>query len=239
MRVLPVVRRELAGYFNSPIAYIVVVSFLVFTSLWLFYLNQFFARNEASLRVYFQVIPTVFVFLIPAVTMRSWAEERRSGTLEILLTLPFREGEVVAGKFLGAASLLAIMVILTLPLPLSLARFGSFDAGQIAGEYIGVFLVGAAGLAVGLLVSSLSANQISAYIFCGLILLALTLANQLSLIFGLPSWLAGAVNWISFGSHYESFRKGILDTRDLAYFLLVIALFLFLNTRVLLQRKWS
>ncbi len=239
MRVLPVVRKELAGYFNSPIAYIVVISFLVFTSVWLFYLNQFFARNEASLRVFFQVIPTVFVFLIPAVTMRSWAEERRSGTLEILLTLPFREEEVVAGKFLGAASLLAVMVILTVPLPLSVARLGAFDAGQIAGEYIGVFLVGAGGLAVGLLVSSLCANQVSAYIFCGLILLALTLANQLSLLFTLPSWLAGVVSWVSFGSHYESFSKGILDTRDLSYFLLVIVFFLFLNTRVLVRRKWS
>ncbi len=120
MRVLPVVRKELSGYFNSPIAYTVVVAFLVFTSVWLFYLQQFFVRGEASLRIFFEVIPTVFIFLVPALTMRSWAEERKSGTLEILLTLPFRETEVVAGKFLGAAALLAVMVVLTLPLPLSL-----------------------------------------------------------------------------------------------------------------------
>ncbi len=239
MRVLPVVRKELSGYFNSPIAYTVVVAFLVFTSVWLFYLNQFFVRGEASLRIFFEVIPTVFIFLVPALTMRSWAEERKSGTLEILLTLPFRETEVVAGKFIGAVALLAVMVLLTLPLPLSLAPLGTFDAGQIAGEYIGVLLVGASGLAVGLLISSLSANQISSYIFCGLALLALTLANQVNLIVTLPAWLAGAVNWVSFGSHYDSFRKGVLDTRDIAYYLLIIVLFLFLNTRVLVRRKWS
>lgn len=239
MRVLPVVRRELSAYFNSPIAYTVMVSFLVFTSVWVFYLNQFFARGEASLRIFFQVIPTVFIFLIPALTMRSWAEERKSGTLEILLTLPFREAEVVAGKFIGAALLLAVMVLLTLPLPLTLSRLGFFDAGQIAGEYIGVLLLGASGLAVGLCISSLSANQISSYIFCGLALLALTLANQVNLVVSLPAWLAGSVSWISFGSHYESFSKGVLDTRDIAYYLLIIALFLFLNTRVLVRRKWS
>ena len=239
MRVLAVVRKELASSFNSPIAYIVVISFLVFTSVWLFYLNQFFSRNEASLRIFFQVIPTVFVFLVPALTMRSWAEERKSGTLEILLTLPFREGEVVIGKFLGAMSLVALMVALTVPLPLSLSRLGAFDAGQIFAEYLGVLLVGSAGVAAGLLISSLSANQISSFTFCGLALLALTLANQVNFIVSLPPWLASAVNWVSFGSHYESFRRGVIDTRDLAYFILVTALFLFLNTRVLVRRKWS
>jgi ABC-2 type transport system permease protein len=239
VRVLPVARKELASSFNTPIAYIVVIAFLVFTSVWLFYLNQFFSHNEASLRIFFQVIPTVFVFLIPALTMRSWAEERRSGTLEILLTLPFREGEVVMGKFLGCLALVALMIVLTVPLPLSLSRLGAFDAGQIFGQYVGVFLVGSAGVALGLFISALSSNQISSYIFCGLALLALTLANQVNFIVSLPAWLSGAVNWVSFGSHYESFSRGVLDTRDLAWFILVTALFLYLNTRVLVRRKWS
>jgi ABC-2 type transport system permease protein len=239
MRIVPVVRKELSGYFNSPIAYIVVIAFLVFTTVWVFYLNQFFSRNEASLRIFFQVIPTAFIFLVPALTMRSWAEERKSGTLEILLTLPFKEAEVVAGKFLGALTLLAIMIILTLPLPLSLSRLGFFDAGQVFGEYLGVLLVGASGLSIGLLISALSANQVSAYVLGGIALLVLTLASQLNTIMSLPAWLAAGVNWITFDSHYESFRRGILDTRDISYFLLIVVLFLYLNTRVLVRRKWS
>jgi ABC-2 type transport system permease protein len=239
MRIAPVVKKELSSYFNSPIAYIVVIAFLVFTSIWIFYLNQFFAHNEASMRLYFGIIPTVFIFLIPALTMRSWAEERKSGTLEILLTLPFREAEVVAGKFLGAVVLLLVMLILTIPLPLSLARLGEFDAGQIFGQYAGVLLVGCCGISMGLLISSLSANQISSYIFCGIALLAFTLAGQINSIMALPGWLAGAVNSLSFGFHFDSFNKGILDSRDISYYLLLIVLFLFLNTQVLIRRKWS
>ena len=149
MRVLPIASRELRSSFNSPIAYIVAAAYLVFTSVWLFFLNQFFSHNEASLRIYFSVVPTVFVFLVPALTMRSWAEERRTGTLEVLLTLPFREGELVLGKFLGAFGLLCIVVALSIPLPLTLAPLGIFDWGQVVGEYLGVLFIGAAGLAVG------------------------------------------------------------------------------------------
>ncbi len=239
MRISPVVRKELASYFNSPIAYIVVIAYLVFTSVWLFYLNQFFVHNEASLRLYFGIIPTVFVFLIPALTMRSWAEERKSGTLEILLTLPFREGEVVAGKFIGAALLVLIMMALSVPLPLSLAPLGAFDAGQIVGQYIGVFLVGCCGISVGLFISSLSANQVSSYIFCGITLLALTLAGQAGSVANLPGWLAATLSAMAFGPHYESFTKGIIDSRDVSYYVLAAALFLFLNTQVLIRRKWS
>jgi ABC-2 type transport system permease protein len=239
VKIRAVVRKELSSYFNSPIAYIVVIGFLVFTSIWLFFLNQFFARNEASLRVYFGIFPMVFIFLVPAITMRSWAEERKSGTLEILLTLPFREAEVVAGKFLGAVILLLVMLALTIPLPLSLARLGAFDAGQIVGQYAGVFLVGCCGISMGLLISSLSANQISSYLFCGIALLSFTLAGQVNSIITLPRWLAGAVNSLSFGFHFDSFNKGILDSRDVSYYLLAIALFLFLNAQVLVRRKWS
>jgi ABC-2 type transport system permease protein len=239
MRIAPVAVKELRSYFNSPIAYIVSIAFLVFTAVWFFYLNQFFARNEASLRIWFGVVPTVFIFLVPAITMRSWAEERKSGTLEVLMTLPFREFEVVLGKFAGALCLLAILMVLTLPLPLSLAPLGAFDAGQIAGEYLGVFLIGASGIAVGLLISSISTNQITSFILSGLALLFFTLINQVNAVGELPRWLSSAANWISFGAHYDSFSKGLLDSRDLLYFLLVISLALAWNTWILVRRKWK
>ena len=239
MRVLPIASRELRSSFNSPIAYIVAAAYLVFTSVWLFFLNQFFSHNEASLRIYFSVVPTVFVFLVPALTMRSWAEERRTGTLEVLLTLPFREGELVLGKFLGAFGLLCIVVALSIPLPLTLAPLGIFDWGQVVGEYLGVLFIGAAGVAVGLFISALSTNQITAFILTGVVLLAFTLVNQVNLIVTLPAWLATAVNWVSFGHHYDSFRRGVLDTRDIVFFLLAIAGFLGLNVQVLVRRKWS
>lgn len=239
MRISPITTKELRSYFNSPIAYIVAIAFLVFTAVWFFYLNQFFARGEATLRVWFGVVPTVFIFLIPAITMRSWAEERKTGTLEVLMTLPFRESEVVLGKFAAALCLLFILMALTLPLPLSLAPLGRFDAGQIVGEYLGVFLIGASGIAVGLLVSSLSTNQITAFILSGLALLFFTLINQVNTVVQLPRWLSSLANWISFGAHYDGFRKGLLDSRDLVYFLLVIGLSLALNTWILIQRKWK
>lgn len=239
MRVFPSAGRELKSAFNSPIASIVAVSYLVFTSVWLFFLNQYFTRNEASLRIYFSVIPTVFIFLVPALTMRSWAEERRTGTLEVLLTLPFSEWDLVLGKFLGVLSLLALVIVLSIPLPLSLAPLGFFDWGQVAGEYLGVFLVGASGIAVGLFVSALSTNQVTAFILTALSLVALTLVNQVNFLVTLPPWLAWLLNWVSFGHHYDSFRRGVLDTRDLAWFVLATGLFLLLNVRVLVRRKLS
>jgi ABC-2 type transport system permease protein len=239
MRVFPSAGRELKSAFNSPIAYIVAVAYLVFTSVWLFFLNQYFTRNEASLRIYFSVIPTVFIFLVPALTMRSWAEERRTGTLEVLLTLPFSEWDLVLGKFLGVLSLLALVIVLSIPLPLSLAPLGLFDWGQVAGEYLGVFLVGASGIAVGLFLSALSTNQVTAFILTALSLVALTLVNQVNFLVTLPPWLAWLLNWVSLGHHYDSFRRGVLDTRDLAWFILAVGLFLLLNVRVLVRGKLS
>jgi ABC-2 type transport system permease protein len=155
------------------------------------------------------------------------------------LTLPFRESEVVLGKFAGALCLLLLLLALTLPLPLSLAPLGAFDPGQIAGEYLGVLLIGASGIAVGLLVSSLSTNQITSFILTVLALLFFTLVHQIAAVADMPRWLSSLAAWISFGAHYDSFRKGLLDSRDLVYFLLIISLSLALNTWILVQRKWK
>jgi ABC-2 type transport system permease protein len=236
--ILPILKKELKSYFNSPIAYILVVTFLVFSSIWIFFLQTFFASNVASLRNFFSVIPIVFIIVMPALTMRSWAEEKKLGTMEVLMTLPFRESTLVIGKFLAALTLLVIMIALTLPLPLLLSQFGNFDWGEILGQYIGVALLGAAGISVGLFVSSLMANQISSFLISLFVLLALTLISQVNRVFALPPWAAEFVNFVSFGHHFSNFQRGLIDTRDLLYYGVVSALFLYLNTKTLIFRKW-
>ncbi len=237
MRVMPIVRKELRSYFNSPIAYVVTVAFLVFGSVWFLYLNQFLFQNVASLRGYFSIVPIIYVVVIPALSMRIWAEERRLGTAEILFTLPYREWELVAGKFAAAFVLLVVIALLTLPLPLTLSPLGDFQKGQIAGEYLGMLLLGAAGIAIGQFISSLVLNQITAFLCGVLALLFITLIGTVNAFMDLPAWLASTLNWISFRSHFESFDKGLLDSRDLLYFLLLTALFLYLTTKSLAWRR--
>lgn len=238
INILPIIKKEFKSYFNSPIAYIVLVAFLVFTSVWLFYLQQFFTRNVASLRIYFGIIPVVFIFLMPAITMRSWAEEKKMGTIEILLTLPFKEGELVIGKFLAALGMLIIMMMLTLPIPLLLSPFGTFDWGEIFSQYFGLLLIGAAGISLGLFISAQATNQLSAFIIGVIVLLFLTLVAQVTQVAQLPPWAAGFFNYLSLGYHFESFGRGLIDSRDLFYYLLVIFLFLYLNTKTLVFQKW-
>ena len=237
-RLMPLLRREVLSYLNSPIAYVVAVFFLVFTSVWFFFIQQFVAQNVASLRAYFTIMPVIFILLIPALTMRSWAEERKLGTAELLLTLPYREGEVVFGKFLGVLALLASILVLTLPVPLSVGPLGDFETGQIVGQYIGVLLLGSAGIAIGLFLSAFSSNQITAFILTAVVLLFMTLLNQVTLVADLPPAVASVVNYLSIGYHFRSFERGLVDTRDVVFYLGTTYLFLYLNTKVLVYRKW-
>jgi ABC-2 type transport system permease protein len=235
---MPVIRKELRSYFNSPIAYVVAVTFVLFCAIWVLFLQSFFTGNNASLRPLFGVLPLVFIIVMPAITMRSWAEERKLGTAELLLTLPFRESTLVAGKFLAALALLAIMVALTVPMPLLLARFGRFDWGEVAGQYIGVLFLGAAGISVGLFISSLATNQISAFLISLFVLLIFTLISEVNSAFSLPNILAGVLNYLSLSSHFYNFQKGLIDTRDLLFYAIVCGLFLYLNVKTLIFKKW-
>ncbi len=238
-RSLALTRKELFSTFNSPVAYGVIVFFLLFTSLWFFYVQRFFAMDSASLRSYFSVFPVIFTIIIPAITMKSWAEERKTGTAELLLTMPFSEWELVIGKFLSAYTVMFIALLLTLPVPLSLLPLGHFDGGAIVGEYLGALLLAAVATSAGLLFSALSKNQVSAFLGSLIILLIITLINQVTSTFDVSLPLAALINYLSLAFHFESFSKGVIDTRDLAYFILITALLLFINTRVILFRKWS
>ena len=237
-RALTLARKEFYQVLFTPAFYGAVVFFLVFCSVWLFYLQNFFASDQATLRPYFGIFPVVFILVIPVITMKSWAEERKTGTVELLLTMPFTEWDLVLGKFLSSLGVLCVMLLLTIPLPLSLLPLGSFDAGTIFCEYLGAFLLGSSAAALGLLMSCLSKNQAGAFLGSAVVLMAVMLSDMITRFFNLSGWLASFINYFSLAYHFNSFTKGIIDSRDLAFFILSTALFLFINTKVILFRKW-
>jgi ABC-2 type transport system permease protein len=238
-RALALARKELYSYLYAPAFYGVAVFFLLFCSVWLFYFQRWFSMDSAILRPYFAAFPLAFILVIPALTMKSWAEERKTGSVELLLTMPFSEWDLVLGKFLASFLVLAVILALTVPLPLSLLPLGDFDGGVIFCEYLGALLLGASAVSLGLLLSSLSKNQAGSFLGSAAILMAVMLINQLTLSLNIPQWLAEGLNFISLAFHFESFSRGLIDSRDLAFFLISTALFLFINTRVILFRKWS
>jgi ABC-2 type transport system permease protein len=236
-RIAALTKKELFSWFNSPALYGITVFFLLFVSIWFYYLQQFFAMDTATLRPFFSAFPLVFIFVVPVLTMRAWAEETKLGSAEILFTMPFTEWELVWAKFLSCFAIILAMTLLTLPVPLSLLPLGYFDPGVIVGEYAGVVFLGAAAVAIGLFLSGISKNQAAAFVGTVVVLLALMLMNNFSQ--ELPSTLAGIINYLSLTFHFESFSRGLLDSRDMAFFLLVTALFLFLNTQTLISRRWN
>ncbi|MDR2864762.1 MAG: ABC transporter permease subunit [Spirochaetaceae bacterium] len=231
--------KEMYSYALSPAFYGIAIFFLLFSSIWLFNLQAFFQRDQASLRMYFASFPIVFILVIPAITMRSWAEERKIGSIELLLTLPFSEWSLVLGKFLAALCAIVFLLLLSLSVPLSLLPLGNFDGGIIVGEYIGAFLLASSSISLGLFLSSLAKNQVAAFLGSTAVLIVVMLSNQIPWNSNLPAVLNDIVKYISLSFHFESFSKGLIDSRDLAYFIITSFLFLFLNTRVLLFRKWS
>jgi len=237
-RALTLARKEIFQYLNAPAFYGAAVFFLLFCSIFLFYFQQYFVQDQATLRPYFGIFPVIFILVIPVITMKSWAEERKTGTIELLLTMPFTEWDLVLGKFFSALGVLGVMLFLTIPIPLTLLPLGNFEAGTIFCEYLGVFLLGASAVSLGLLLSCLSKNQAGAFLGSAVVLMVVMLINQVTISFDLPQWLAKSINFISLSFHFESFSKGLIDSRDLAFFILSTALFLFINTRVILYRKW-
>ena len=238
-RALILARKELYQYLHAPAFYGAAVFFLLCCSVWLFFFSGYFVNDQATLRPYFAVFPVVYILVIPVITMKSWAEERKTGTAELLLTMPFTEWDLVLGKFFSVFGVLSMILVLTLPVPLALSVLGNFDAGMIFCEYLGAFLLGASATALGLLLSSLSKNQAGSFLGCAVALMAVMLVNLVTISLNLPQRLAEFINFFSLSFHFESFSKGLIDSRDLAFFVLSTALFLFINTRVILFRKWK
>jgi len=230
----PIYRRELRSYFNSPVAYVVIVVFLAIVG-WYFSSNLFLI-NTASMRVVFELVPLVFLFFVPAVTMRLLAEEKKSGTLELLTTKPVRDAEIVLGKFLAAWSLLAATLAPTLVYLITLMFLGSPDLGPVIAGYIGLLLTGGVYIAIGIFASGLTENQIVAFLVGLLIVLALFLADKV-LIY-MPSVIAPTIEYMGIDYHFGSIARGVIDSRDIIYFGSVMGFALMLATASLERRKW-
>ena len=229
--------KEFRSFFTSPVAYIFIVSFLGVTS-WLF-LRTFFLLDQSTLRPFFELLPWIFLFLAPAITMRSWAEEKKLGTIEILMTLPVREHEAVIGKFLSGFAFMALALCLTFPLPLTVLIVGNPDPGPIWGGYAGALLLGGAYISIGQFSSSITENQIVSFIVAILICFALLIIGETFVLINVSSSLAPVLSNLALGTHFTSVGRGVLDSRDLIYYFSVIIFFLFLNQIAVESRKWK
>jgi ABC-2 type transport system permease protein len=236
-----VLRRELASYFATPVAYVFIIIFLVLNGAFTFYMGNLYERGQADLDPFFTFHPWLYLFLIPAISMRLWAEERKSGSIELLMTQPIALWHAVLGKFLAAWLFAGLALVLTFPLWITVAYLGDPDNGAIFAAYIGSFLMAGGFLAIGSCMSALTRNQVIAFILavvgCFLFLLAgFPLVMDVFSAWA-PQAVVNAVASLSFLTHFESISKGVIDLRDLLYFAMLIAFFLIATTVTLDVRK--
>mgnify|MGYP001126009094 CR=1 FL=1 len=235
-----VLKRELSSYFSTPVAYVFIVIFLLMSATFTFYLGGFYEREIANLEPFFRFHPWLYLFLVPAIGMRLWAEERKSGTVELLLTLPITATEAVLGKFLAAWLFVGLALLLTFPIWITVNVLGDPDNGAIAAAYLGSWLMAGGFLAISACLSAATKNQVVAFILavvvCFLFLLS-GLPMVLELFRGwLPQAMVDAIANLSFLLHYNSISRGVVDLRDLLYFALVIGFWLLAN-RIVLELK--
>jgi len=234
--IVAIARKEFKAYFESPIAYIFITAYLLLVNF--LYLWTFFVVGQADIRPFFGFMPFVFLFLVPSITMRLWAEERKMGTLEILLTLPVTEKEVVLGKFSASFLFLAVMLLLTFNIPLLVGALGDPDWGVVIGGYLGCLLLGASYLAIGLFASALSENQIVAFIIAIALCTALLVVGEWFFLMLVPDIFVPVFEYLGLGTHFESLGRGVIDTRDFIYYFSVIGIFLYLNINTVENRTW-
>jgi len=233
--VLTIAGRQFRSYFNGPVAYIVIC--IILLTLGFFFWKTFFLFGRASVREMFRWLGLILVFSLPALTMGLLAEEKRTGTIELLITMPVTEAQVIVGKFLGVLGLYVVLLALTLSYPLSVSTLGDLDWGPVWSGYLGLLLQGSAVLAIGLMASSWTSNQ----------LIALFVALTLSVFFWvldkflalLPTNAASALQWLSFDYHFQSMARGVIDLRDVLFFASVVVFALAVAFRALEARRWS
>lgn len=235
--IIAIIKKELKNYFNSPLAYIFISIFLVILG-WLFF-RSFFLQGQANMRFYFNLIPWVYLFLIPAITMRLWAEEKKLNTAEILFTWPIKDYEAVVGKFLASLFFLIITLILSLSIPITISYLGNLDWGIVIASYIGAIFLGAAFLAIGLFISSLTDNQIIAFILSVALSFVIFIIGESLVLYAIPNFFVNLFQFLGAGYHFNSISRGVLDSRDVIYYLSIIGIFLYLNTRQIESRKWK
>ncbi len=236
-----ILKRELASYFSTPVAYVFILIFLVLSAALTFYLGNLFERGQADLAPFFNFHPWLYLFLIPAISMRLWAEERNSGSIELLLTLPVTLWQAVLGKFLAAWAFTSGALALTFPIWVTVNYLGSPDNGAIVAAYFGSLLLAGGFLAIGSCMSALTRSQVVAFILAVALCFVFLLAGfplVLDLVRGwAPALLVDSIASLSFLSHFEALAKGVVDLRDVLYFALTIGFFLIATTIVLDLRK--
>ncbi|MHB1871068.1 MAG: ABC transporter permease subunit [Steroidobacteraceae bacterium] len=236
-----ILRRELASYFATPLAYVFILIFLVLANAFTFYVGGFYQRGQADLRPFFMFHPWLYLFLIPALTMKLWAEERKSGSIELLMTLPVRAYEAVLGKFLAAWLFTALALALTFPIWITVNYLGHPDNGVIFASYLGSLLLAGGFLAIGSCMSALTRNQVVAFILGVVACFVLLLAGYPMVLDAFRGWapetLIEAVASLSLLTHFQSITRGVLEARDVLYFAMLIAFFLFTTTVAVDLRK--
>ena len=238
---LVIFRRELASYFSTPLAYVFIVIFLASSGAFTFYLGNIFQRGQADLQSFFQYHPWLYLFLIPAVAMRLWSEERKTGTIELLMTLPVSTTEAVLGKFLAAWAFIAIALVLTFPIWLTVNYLGDPDNGIIVASYVGSLVMAGSYLAIGACVSALTKNQVIAFIVAvAVCFLFLTSGLEIVLAFfrnWAPPFVVDAIASMSFLTHFSSVTRGVIDLKDVIFFGSVIGIALYVNVAFIEIKK--
>ena len=234
-QILTIGGRQFRSYFNGPVAYIVIC--IVMLTLGFFFWNTFFLFGRASTREMFRWLGLILVFALPALTMGLLAEEKRTGTIELLITMPVTEAQVILGKFLGVLGLYAVLLVLTLAYPISVSTLGNLDWGPVWSGYLGLFLQGSAVLAIGLMASSWTSNQLIALFVAMTLSVFLWVLDKFLAL--LPTNAASAIEWLSFDYHFQSMARGVIDLRDVFFFFSVTLFALALAFRALESRRWS
>jgi ABC-2 type transport system permease protein len=232
--ILTIFKKELKSYFYSPVAYIVIVVFLIITG-W-FFTSTLFVAGVISMRNVFDIIPFIFLFFIPAISMRTFSEEKKAGTIELLLTKPITDFEIVLGKFLSTFALAAVTMVPTVIYVISLKMLGSIDFGSIVSAYIGLLLMSGIYIGIGLFASSLTENQVVAFIISFLLIFVLFMLNKI-LVF-VPTPIVPILEYISTDYHFSSIARGVIDSKDLIYYFSGIYIMLLLTKTSLERRKW-
>ena len=235
--IISIIKRELISYFSTPVAYVFIAIYLLLSGLFTFYLGQFFEIGQANLSSFFEWHPWLYLFLIPAISMRLWAEEKRSGTIELLITLPVLTYHLVLGKFVAAWLFTSIALVLTFPIWITVNYLGNPDNGVIIASYLGSLLMAGGYLAIGSFVSSLTKNQVIAFIISVTVSFVFTVSGLPIVLDFFSNWagqnLTDVIASFSFLSNYYDITRGIIDIRSILYFLSLIITFLYLNTKIL------
>jgi ABC-2 type transport system permease protein len=238
---LSIFKRELGGYFATPVAYVFIVIFLLLTGIFTFYVGGFFEFGRADLQAFFSFHPWLYLFLIPAISMRLWAEERKSGTVELLMSLPVTTGQAVMGKFLAAWVFTGIALALTFPLWITVNYLGEPDNGVIVASYIGSLLMAGAYLAIGSCISALTKNQVIAFVIAFVVCLMFVITGVVVTVNAVQEFLPEAVvrflGSLSFDVRFRDIQRGVIDLRDIIYFISLAGCWLFANVLVLDIRK--